>query len=124
MSRQNIAYWIATGLFAFVMTGSGVMHLIHAAPIAAGMKSLGYPLYLSTLLGVAKLLGVAALLTPAPARLKEWAYAGFAFDIIGATWSHFSSGQSLLPSVIVLLLFLASYLLFIRRVPSPVAVAA
>lgn len=115
MKTQKIAYWIATGILMFMMAASGVMHLIHQPMIEGGMKSLGYPPYVSTLLGTLKLLGVVALLVPGYPRLKEWAYAGFAFDLIGAAWSHFSSGQSILPPVIVAIPYIASYALYLTR---------
>lgn len=56
---------------------------------------LGYPIYFVKILGVAKLLGAAALLYPGLRRLKEWAFAGFTFDLLGAFYSHLSSGDSL-----------------------------
>jgi len=43
------------------------------------IKHLGYPVYLLTLLGIWKILGVVALLIPKFPLLKEWAYAGFFF---------------------------------------------
>lgn len=55
--------------------------------------SLGYPLYLPAILGVAKILGVLALIAPGTPRVKEWAYAGFAFVFIGAICSHLAAGQ-------------------------------
>ena len=41
-----------------------------------------------TILGVLTLLAVLALLVPGFARVKEWAYAGVMFDLIGAAASH------------------------------------
>jgi hypothetical protein len=49
---------------------------------------LGYPLYMLAILGTAKILGSVALVVPKFPRLKEWAYAGFVFDFLGAIWSH------------------------------------
>jgi hypothetical protein len=40
------------------------------------------------IIGVAKLLGAAALMTPKLPRLEEWAYAGFVIDFVGGIWSH------------------------------------
>lgn len=57
------------------------------------MKHLGYPNYFLKILGTAKLMGVAALLYGYFPLLKEWAYAGFTFDLIGAFWSHLASGD-------------------------------
>jgi len=94
MSRYT-RYWIATGLFCLAFAGSGVAHLVRAEPIAQAMAGLGYPAYVMTILGVAKLLGVAALLAPGRPLLKEWAYAGFCFDLVGAAASHLFAGDAL-----------------------------
>jgi hypothetical protein len=55
-------------------------------------KQLGYPLYLLPFLGVAKLLGIIVLLVPGFPRLKEWAYAGMFFDLVGAVYSGLMAG--------------------------------
>lgn len=52
------------------------------------MRELGYPDYLASILGVWKLLGVVVMLAPGLGLIKEWAYAGFAFDLTGAAASH------------------------------------
>ena len=65
-----------------------------------------------TIIGAAKLLGVVALLVPGWPLLKEWAYAGFAFDLIGATASHIFVGDTLgetLPPVAMFVLGAVSY---------------
>ena len=106
------AYWIATGLFCLFFTMGGLMHLIRAEQVSEGMRTLGYPAYVMTILGPAKLLGVAALLVSGRPLLKEWAYAGFTFDLLGATASHlFVSdpiSEILLP-VVLLFVGAASY---------------
>ena len=71
------------------------------------------PDYLLTVLGVAKVLGVAALLSPGVPHLTEWAYAGFTFVLLGATISHLKSVPTLarvLPAVVCLFLLAVSYL--------------
>jgi hypothetical protein len=55
---------------------------------------LGYPTYLLPFIGIAKILGVVAVLVPGFPRLKEWAYAGLVFDLTGALYSHISVGDS------------------------------
>jgi uncharacterized membrane protein YphA (DoxX/SURF4 family) len=70
------------------MVLSGLGDLFPFQPFVEDLQRLGYPEYLLTILGIAKLLGVAALLYPGMPRLKEWAYAGFAFDLGGATISQ------------------------------------
>lgn len=112
---MRIAYWIVTGLMAALMTLSAVPDVIKAAEAVEFFKHLGYPEYLLPFIGVAKLLGVAAVLFPRFPRLKEWAYAGLTFDVIGAFYSHVSSGDG--PgvwafSLIALTLILGSYVLY------------
>jgi Ca2+/Na+ antiporter len=94
MKKTKIIYWILTGLFAFLMLGSAIPD-IFSSPIAVkGMhEDLGYPIYFIPFIGVAKLLGVVAILVPGYPRLKEWAYAGLIFDLLGATYSIFAAGQ-------------------------------
>jgi hypothetical protein len=82
------AYRVATGLLVALMTLSGVANLVRPERVTAMLHHLGYPDYFPTVLGVAKLLGVTALALPGARRLKEWAYAGMAFDLLGAVVSH------------------------------------
>ena len=66
---------------------------------------LGYPAYMATIIGVAKLLGLATVLAPRLPRLKEWAYAGFCIDVLGAFFSHLAVGDY--PEMVAPLIFLA-----------------
>ena len=92
---RRVAYWIFTLLFLLPMAGSGIPELFVGGPAAtaATMIHLGYPLYLMRILGFAKLLGAAAILTRRSRRLMEWAYAGYTFDLLGATVSHLVVGD-------------------------------
>lgn len=114
MNKKTIAYWIATGLLVLPMGGGGVADLMHAEDVMKALAHLGYPEYLATILGVAKLLGVVAILVPGMPRLKEWAYAGFAIDLIGAFASHMWVGDPIadvMPPVIVLGIAMTSWAL-------------
>ena len=91
--KKNLPYWITTALFAFALTGSGLMTVTQQPPMVAAYTHLGYPLYFMTILGVSKLIGVATLLAPGLPRLKEWAYAGFAINMSAAVVSHLASGD-------------------------------
>jgi uncharacterized membrane protein YphA (DoxX/SURF4 family) len=85
----SVVHWIATVAFVLPMAWSAVQYLTEAPKMVETMTvHLGYPMYFLTILGVAKLLGCAALLVNRPVRLKEWAYAGFTFDLLGAFLSH------------------------------------
>jgi len=93
MKKTKIIYWIFTGLLCALMLFSGISGFIAPAQGVAVFQHLGYPSYLIDFLGVAKILGVAALLVPRWPRLKEWAYAGFTFDITGALYSSICTGD-------------------------------
>lgn len=93
MSRRiAYAYWGLTAAFCLLVTVTGLGDLTGAEVVVQDLLQLGYPAHLATFLGVAKLLGVAALLAPGLPRLKEWAYAGYAFDFIGAIYSALALG--------------------------------
>src|SRR6478735_3810081 len=94
MKKITILYWIFTSLFAAMMLMSAIPD-IFANPIAVkGMHGdLGYPLYFIPFIGIAKALGVIAIVVPGYPRIKEWAYAGLTFDLIGAIYSVISVGQ-------------------------------
>ncbi len=94
MKKINIFYWIFTGIFAAFMLFSAIQSIRNTPEsIALVSKHLGYPLYFNPMLGIAKLLGVIALIVPGFPRIREWAYAGFAFDLIAATYSSIAVGD-------------------------------
>jgi hypothetical protein len=87
-----IGFWIANALFCLQMSFTAYAEL--ALPqVAAAFTHLGFPGYFRVELSWAKLLGVALLLAPVPARLKEWAYAGFAIDLASAVIAHLAVGD-------------------------------
>src|SRR3954451_13987518 len=88
----TILFWIATALFCLQMSFTGYAEL-RLSQVAAAFTHLGFPAYFRVELSLAKLLGVVLLLAPVPARLKEWAYAGFAFDVGSALIAHLSVGD-------------------------------
>jgi uncharacterized membrane protein YphA (DoxX/SURF4 family) len=90
---KKLGYWIATGLAAAGFLAGGLADLTHAADVDATMVHLGFPLHVATLLGIWKILGAIALVAPRLPRLKEWAYAGIAFDLTGAAWAHAAVGD-------------------------------
>ena len=87
-----IGFWIATALFCLQM-GFTAYAQLRLPQVADAFNHLGFPAYFRVELSCAKLLGVAALLAPLPARLKEWAYAGFAIDIGSALIAHLALGD-------------------------------
>jgi hypothetical protein len=114
MKSKNAAYWLTTGIFCLVLGFSGVTHFLHIEFMVENMAMLGYPVYFMTIIGSFKLLGIATLLAPRLPLLKEWAYAGFTFNLIGATASHLYAGEPIshwIRPLAVLGICAASYLL-------------
>ena len=89
---RTIAYWIVTALFCLQMSFTAYAQL-SLPEVAEAFARLGFPDYFRVELSWAKLLGIALLLAPVPARLKEWAYAGFAFTLGSALIAHFAVGD-------------------------------
>lgn len=98
----KIIYWVTTVLFALLMLFSGISQLLSTESGNAVMTGLGYPLYLNMILGVAKVLGAIAILQNKFKAIKEWAYAGFTFDLIGASASFLLNGDGIGPALSVL----------------------
>jgi len=116
MEKQNkIIYWIFTLWLALGMTSTAIVQLIKGKSGAGGADSvthLGYPVYLLTIIGIWKILGIVALLIPKFPLLKEWAYAGFFFIMSGAVISHIVVGDPLkeiFPSLLLLILTVISW---------------
>jgi uncharacterized membrane protein len=114
MKRDRILYWIFTGLIALGFTLSSLMYFSSNPQITEGFKFLGYPQYLIPLLGIAKLAGALALLNPWSSTLKEWAYAGITFMIIGATWSHIATNTPFTMPLLFLAVLALSYIFYTR----------
>ena len=113
--RNKIIYWIATIWLALGMlaTGTGQLFKMKNGQGGADMIThLGYPIYLLTLLGIWKVLGVLAVLIPKFPLLKEWAYAGFFIAMSGAVVSHLINGdeaKEIFGPTLLLILTMASW---------------
>jgi len=81
----SIAYWICTALTAFFFVSGGLAYALAVPDVVDGVTVLGFPVYFVRMLGVWKVLGGLAILAPGLPRVKEWAYAGILFDLIGAS---------------------------------------
>ena len=117
MKKINTYYWIVTGLFSALMIFSSIPDILNTADALKFMSSLGYPPYLTPFIGVAKVLGAIAILIPGYPRIKEWAYAGLVFDLIGASYSVMSVSHD--PQGLFMLVFVgaafASYFLYHKK---------
>jgi DoxX-like family len=88
----TIVYWIVTVLFCLQL-GFTAYAQLQLPQVAEAFTHLGFPAYFRVELSWAKFLGIVLLLAPVPARLKEWAYAGFAITLVSALIAHFSVGD-------------------------------
>ncbi|MEO8594878.1 MAG: DoxX family protein [Candidatus Solibacter sp.] len=89
---RTIAYWAVTTLFCLQMAFTAYAQL-RLPQVAESFVHLGFPAYFRVELAWAKVLGVALLAAPVPARLKEWVYAGFAITLASALVAHLSVGD-------------------------------
>jgi uncharacterized membrane protein YphA (DoxX/SURF4 family) len=112
--RNKIIYWVATGWLALGMISTAVVQLMKMKEGQGGedsIKELGYPVYILTILGVWKILGVIAVLVPRFPLVKEWAYAGFFFAMSGAIFSHIAANNAnkMYPALLLLILTIVSW---------------
>lgn len=106
MKKTNILYWIFTGIFAAFMFMSGVQNAMATPDSVALFQHLDYPEYLLPFIGIAKVLGAVAIVIPGYPRIKEWAYAGLFFDLLGATYSAIAV-DGFQPPMLFMVLFFA-----------------
>ena len=93
MKKTKILFWVFTVLFGGFMLSTAIPNiLVTPESIDLITTQLGYPKYMIPFLGVAKTLGVIGIVVPGFPRLKEWAYAGLFFDLIGAVYSGICVG--------------------------------
>ncbi len=116
--KYKILYWTVTLPFLILM-GFAVYNYFTANPqMIEGLRVLGYPVYMPIILGIAKTLGILAILYNRINVLKEWAYAGFTINLIGASLSHYFVGdpmQKVIIPLIGLVLLLISYYLWKKK---------
>jgi len=90
--RIVVGFWVVTALFCLQMAFTAYAQLM-LPQVSDAFTHLGFPGYFRVEVSWAKLVGVLVLLAPAPARLKEWAYAGFAIDLGSAIYAHVAVGD-------------------------------
>ena len=115
----KILYWVFTALLVLGMLFSGFSEIMQFPSAVEVMKHLGYPAYVNIIIGVAKIIGAVALLQNRFKTIKEWTYAGFTIDFIGAAASlYFIDGilaaLTVIPFFIVL--FVSYY--FWKKMPN------
>ena len=127
MKKLNIWFWIVTILFSAFMLSSAIPDIQTSTKSVEMYTGLGYPKYLIPFMGIAKLLGIIVILIPGRSRVKEWAYAGLFFDLIGATYSATVMSPKFEPAILIMILpitfLFISYFLWHRRMELGVAKA-
>lgn len=108
---KTIIYWVATLWLALGMVSTGAVQVLQMKEQIDPVLALGYPAYFLIILGVAKILGVIAVLLPKLPLVKEWAYAGFFFMMTGAIISHVAMGNAagMFPALLLLVLTVLSW---------------
>jgi hypothetical protein len=115
----NVLYWTFTILFAGLMIFSAVGGIEPSQQAVEMMnKGMGLPVYFIQFISWAKIIGAVVILIPGLSRIKEWAYAGLFFDLIGAVYS-IAMSFGLNAGVMGMLLWFAagilSYYFWIKR---------
>jgi hypothetical protein len=113
MKKIKIIYWIFTGILSVLILMGSIPNMLSSHDSQEMFKHLGYPMYLLPLLGLAKTLGIIAILLPGFPRIKEWAYAGLFFDLTGAFYSGVATGDPIvqwLPLLVGHVLIFGSYI--------------
>ena len=113
-----MAYWPATVVAAALFAVPGAALMAKAPHFVVEMGRLGFPGYFLVLLGAFKVAGAAVILAPRLPTLKEWAYAGMSFDVVGAIVSRISVGD---PPITVALPILIGVLLALSWALRPAA---
>jgi hypothetical protein len=113
MKKYKIIFWVTTTLL-FLFQGVMPALTSHTEMAREGIRQLGYPAYFGTMLAVFKVAGAVVLMVPLfPRRLREWAYAGFAFDFIAACISNgvvYGVGSEAVSPLIALVILALSYI--------------
>jgi len=115
MKKLSTWYWIATIIFALMMLMDGFGGVTQQEAGKEVLRHLGYPVYLLIIVGIAKLLGALAIVQQKFVAIKEWAFAGFAINFIGAFASRAFVGDGaglLIPPLAALVIMFIPYILW------------
>lgn len=118
MTGKLIAYWVVTVLFCLSMAGAAAANVAGVEDMVKNLERLGFRPFVGRMLGIWELLGVGVLLAPGLLLVKEWAYAGFVFLLVGAVVTHAAAAD---PAVerLAPLMFLAMAMASWRCARSP-----
>ncbi|GGX07240.1 DoxX family protein [Aquimarina muelleri] len=106
---MKIVYWITTVAMCAIMLYSAQMYFFNTEMVKGFFESFNYPSYIVIPLAIAKVMGVLAILINKIKWIKEWAYAGFFFDLVLAIAAHYYAGHPVGLSVYAILILIISY---------------
>lgn len=117
---RQISFWAVTALLTFELVHGALWDInwLNKGYVYGILKHLGYPAYLATMLGIAKIAAAAVILSPGLQRLKEWAYAGVTILFLGGFVSHLIVGDGVGQFIWSLLFGLLSLLSWWLQYPS------
>ncbi|MDX1782523.1 MAG: DoxX family protein [Aequorivita vladivostokensis] len=106
MTAQKTIYWIATGLLSALFLYSAFLFLTDTLVIQGHYQDYQYPSYLVVPMAIAKIFAILVILFRKPKWVMEWAYAGLFFDLVLASFAHYSLGDPNLTLTLLGILFL------------------
>jgi hypothetical protein len=110
----KILYWTLTIIYCLMMLMDGIAGVMREKTGQEVMTHLGYPIYAMTIFGIAKIAGTIGLLQLRSKTFKEWAFAGFTINYIGAFASRLFVGDEvgllILPLVLLAVTFIYYYI--------------
>ncbi|QMU29015.1 DoxX family protein [Adhaeribacter radiodurans] len=110
----KILYWTVTGLFSLFLLMAGITEAMQHESGRQIMQHLGYPVHVMLVIGIGKILAALALIQTRYRVIKEWAYAGVTFNLIGAFAARANAGDStgliLSPLIFLSVMFLSYFL--------------
>jgi hypothetical protein len=112
------AYWVVTAILVLELLVGGEWDIARTPYVVHIVTRLGYPVYILTILGVCKVLAAIAIIAPRFLRLKEWAYAGVVFEMIGAAASHLAVDRSVSEIVVTLIIAGLGFVSWALRPPN------
>lgn len=103
-------YWISTGLLTLLILFSAQMYFFNYEGVSQAFGSLGFPTWMIYPLATLKILGLIAIWSRLSNFLKEWAYAGFFFDVVMAFVAHQTTDGGGLLAAFGIVLVISSYI--------------
>lgn len=113
--KAKLFFRISTGLLTLLMLMSATMYLVQYDMVSEVFTKLGFPTFIIYPLAAAKYLGLIAIWSDKFKNVTEWAYAGFAFDLMLAAGAHININDGeFIPAIVGLCILVASYFFRMR----------